>query len=87
MAVLMLLALSLACSKKSADPITEDDPPPPPADSSRSYGTHVNIGLNGNSEYPSFDFGYAPQQSEITHVFWLHNAADDSMYIYKVLPG
>ena len=34
-----------------------------------------------------FDFGYAPQNSEISHVFWLYNRGDDSLKIEKVVPG
>jgi len=34
-----------------------------------------------------FDFGYVPQNSEISHVFWLFNRGDDSLKIEKVVPG
>ena len=34
-----------------------------------------------------FDFGYAPQNSKISHVFWLHNRGDDVLLIKKVVPG
>ena len=34
-----------------------------------------------------FDFGYVPQNSEISHVFWLYNRGDDSLKIEKVVPG
>ena len=34
-----------------------------------------------------FDFGYAPQNSKITHSFWLHNRGDDSLVITRVVPG
>lgn len=34
-----------------------------------------------------FDFGYAPQNSSISHVFWLYNDGDDSLKIEKVVPG
>jgi hypothetical protein len=36
---------------------------------------------------PSFDFGYAPQNSTISHVFWLHSTGTDSLKIIKVSPG
>ncbi len=36
---------------------------------------------------PVFDFGYAPQNSTITHVFWLHSIGTDSLKIIKVSPG
>ncbi|MDZ4723343.1 MAG: DUF1573 domain-containing protein [candidate division Zixibacteria bacterium] len=34
-----------------------------------------------------FDFGYVPQNSKISHVFWLHSTGDDSLKITKVMPG
>ena len=34
-----------------------------------------------------FDFGYVPQNSEISHTFWLHSTGDDSLKILKVVPG
>lgn len=34
-----------------------------------------------------FDFGYVPQNSKISHVFWIHAAGDDSLKIEKVVPG
>lgn len=34
-----------------------------------------------------FDFGYTPQNSKVSHVFWLHNIGDDSLFIEKVVPG
>ena len=34
-----------------------------------------------------FDFGYVPQNSEISHVFWLYNRGDDTLKIDKVVPG
>ena len=38
-------------------------------------------------EQPTFDFGYVPQHSKITHVFWLKNTGDDVLKITKVVPG
>ena len=35
----------------------------------------------------SFDFGIAPQQSVISHVFWLHNRGNDTLVIVGVKPG
>ena len=35
----------------------------------------------------SFDFGYVPQNSSISHEFWLYSEGDDSLKILKVLPG
>ncbi len=34
-----------------------------------------------------FDFGYVPQNSEISHVFWLHSTGSDSLKIISVKPG
>ena len=34
-----------------------------------------------------FDFGYVPQHSKISHVFWLHSTGTDSLKILKVKPG
>jgi hypothetical protein len=35
----------------------------------------------------TFDFGFVPQQSEISHEFWLHSVGDDMLKILKVVPG
>ena len=35
----------------------------------------------------SFDFGFAPQDSKISHVFWIKSVGDDSLKILKVKPG
>jgi len=35
----------------------------------------------------TFNFGYAPQNSKVSHVFWLHSTGDDSLKIIKVVPG
>ena len=35
----------------------------------------------------SFDFGYVPQNSSITHEFWLYSEGDDTLKILKVIPG
>lgn len=35
----------------------------------------------------TFDFGFVPQQSEISHEFWLYSVGDDSLRILKVVPG
>ena len=34
-----------------------------------------------------FDFGFVPQHSKISHVFWLHSTGTDSLIIDKVRPG
>ncbi|MEW5701948.1 MAG: DUF1573 domain-containing protein [Candidatus Zixiibacteriota bacterium] len=35
----------------------------------------------------NFDFGYAPQGSSISHVFWLKNVGGDTLHITDVRPG
>lgn len=34
-----------------------------------------------------FDFGYVPQHSKISHIFWLHSTGTDTLKILKVKPG
>jgi hypothetical protein len=34
-----------------------------------------------------FNFGYVPQNSKVSHVFWLHSTGDDTLKIIKVKPG
>ena len=34
-----------------------------------------------------FDFGYVPQNSQVSHTFWLNSTGDDSLKILKVVPG
>jgi hypothetical protein len=36
---------------------------------------------------PEFDFGYVPQNSQISRVFQLRNDGDDTLFITKVVPG
>lgn len=35
----------------------------------------------------SFNFGYVPQNSTISHDFWLHSTGDDTLRILRVKPG
>lgn len=35
----------------------------------------------------NFDFGYAPQHSKVSHVFWLKSTGDDTLKILNVRPG
>ncbi len=35
----------------------------------------------------AFDFGYVPQHSKISHVFWLHSTGTDTLKILNVRPG
>lgn len=34
-----------------------------------------------------FDFGYVPQDSKVSHIFWLKNIGEDSLEIINVKPG
>lgn len=34
-----------------------------------------------------FDFGYVPQNSKISHVFWLHSTGTEMLKIENVRPG
>ena len=34
-----------------------------------------------------FNFGYVPQNSTISHKFWLVSTGDDTLKILKVIPG
>ncbi len=34
-----------------------------------------------------FNFGYAPQNSKVSHVFWIHSVGDDTLRITKIVPG
>ncbi|MCP4685818.1 MAG: DUF1573 domain-containing protein [bacterium] len=34
-----------------------------------------------------FNFGYAPQNSKVSYVFWIHSTGDDTLLIKKVVPG
>ncbi len=49
--------------------------------------SHVIFGSEYDSTIVSFDFGYVPQQSKISHVYWLHNIGADSLEIVSVSPG
>ena len=34
-----------------------------------------------------FNFGYVPQNSSVSHIFWLKSSGDDSLKILQVVPG
>jgi hypothetical protein len=64
------------------------DNPVSPVEFPGAYsGSHVYIGPDQDSTPAGFDFGYSPQDSKISHVFWLHNDSDDSLEIIKIVPG
>ena len=35
----------------------------------------------------SFDFGFVPQNSKISHNFWLYSTGEDTLRILRVKPG
>lgn len=35
----------------------------------------------------AFNFGFVPQNSSISHPFWLYSTGDDTLKILKVVPG
>lgn len=35
----------------------------------------------------TFDFGFVPQHSKISHTFWLLSTGDDTLKITKIVPG
>lgn len=49
--------------------------------------TQVGAAPLMNIPETTFDFGYCPQNSQVTHTFWLHNAGDDTLVITNVIPG
>lgn len=34
-----------------------------------------------------FNFGFVPQDSKVTHVFWIKSVGEDSLVIVSVKPG
>jgi len=34
-----------------------------------------------------FEFGYAPQNSTVSHTFWLYSTGTDTVEIHHVVPG
>ena len=38
-------------------------------------------------EEAEFDFGYVPQNSKVSHLFFLHNGGEDPLVIERVVPG
>ena len=51
------------------------------------YGGIAEAQPNMSIPNSIFDFGFAPQNSKISHVFWLHSTGTDSLKILKVTPG
>jgi hypothetical protein len=34
-----------------------------------------------------FNFGFVPQNSKVSHVFWVHSTGDEELKILRVKPG
>lgn len=47
----------------------------------------ANAESNVTIEGSVFDFGFVPQHSKVTHIFWLRSTGTDSLIIDKVVPG
>ncbi len=47
----------------------------------------TEIGPRMDIPESSFEFGYVPQYSTISHVFWLHSTGDDTLRIDSIKPG
>jgi hypothetical protein len=52
-----------------------------------SGSSHVSLVPGADTSMVSFDFGYAPQNSKISHIFWLHNKGDEHLKIVDINPG
>lgn len=79
LSALLVVAVVMGCSDNPVDSTpsdTNDDPPSPPVD-----GAQLTI------DEPEFVFGYAPQHSKVSHVFWLKSTGDDTLRILSVRPG
>ncbi len=47
----------------------------------------ANAESNLTIEQSSFDFGYAPQKSKLSHIFWLKSTGSEVLKISKIVPG
>lgn len=76
----LALVLMIACGDDS-NPLVEENPDDTIID------TNVTLVPELTIPEPLFDFGYSPQYSKISHVFWLHSTGTDTLRILKVTPG
>jgi hypothetical protein len=51
------------------------------------WGASAHAAPRLNLPETSFDFGYVPQNSTISHVFWMYSTGDDTLKILNVSPG
>ena len=49
--------------------------------------SQVQAGPKAEVSNNTFDFGYAPQNSKLTHKYWVHSTGDEDLQILKVVPG
>jgi hypothetical protein len=47
----------------------------------------VKIGPKLSIPESTFDFGYAPTASTVSHTFWLYSTGDDTLRITRINPG
>lgn len=50
-------------------------------------GSQIGAAPILNIPETEFNFGYCPQNSQVTHTFWLHNTGDDTLVVTNVVPG
>ncbi len=76
---LLALALFVSCSDNPTSSTTTCKP-------QAAVATHLVL-EPGTRSSVTFDFGYVPQRSKATHLFWLCNGYDDTLRITKIAPG
>jgi hypothetical protein len=78
----LAVAAGLAAMSQAANP-------PQPAATPQAATTAPPKTSGGKLEVPNptFDFGYAPQHTKVTHVYWLKNSGTDTLRITDVRPG
>lgn len=81
-AIIVLMILSAGWFGCSDNPVSSGKIP-----ASEIGDSHVYIGPIQESSPATFDFGYVPQYSEISHVYWLHNRSFEPVEIISVRPG
>lgn len=82
----MLLTLVLVGASYAQTNQPQQPPKPPPAKPDQTAYVSPYKGkmqLTGES----FDFGRFPENSKVSHIFWLKNTGLDSLEIISVSPG
>ncbi len=80
--ILVLTVLAAGWYGCSENPVSSGKTPVP-----KIGDSHVYIGPAQGDSPVTFNFGYAPQDSKITHIFWLHNRSYEPLEIISVRPG